>query len=58
MPDANNQQIRLISLPVAVAQLPPIRLVPLHPNTMGNAANVRFCQNHRWGRVMGGVLPM
>jgi hypothetical protein len=56
MPDANHQQIWLIALPVA--QPPPIRLVPLHPNTMGGVANVRFCQNHRWGQVIGGVLPM
>ena len=47
MPDANDQQIWLIASPVA--QPPPIRLVPLHPNTMGDAANVRFCQNHWWG---------
>jgi hypothetical protein len=52
MPDTNHQQIWLIALPVA--QPPPIRLVPLHPNTMGNATNVRFCQNHWWGRVIGG----
>jgi hypothetical protein len=56
MPDANHQQIWLIAS--HVAQPPPIRLVPLHPSTMGNAANVRFCQNHWWGRVIGGVLPM
>ena len=58
MPDANHQQMWLIALPVA--QPPPIRLVLPHPNTMamGNAANVWFCQNHRWGRVIGGVLPM
>jgi hypothetical protein len=47
MPDANDQQIWLIASPVA--QPPPIRLVPLHPNTMGDAANVQFCQNHWWG---------
>jgi hypothetical protein len=47
MPDANHQQIWLIASPVA--QPPPIRLVPLHPNTMGDAANVWFCQNHWWG---------
>jgi hypothetical protein len=52
MPDANHQQIWLIALPVA--QPPPICLVPRHPNTMGDTANVRFCQNHRWGRVIGG----
>ncbi len=56
MPDANHQQIWLIAL--HVAQPPPICLVPLHPNTMGDAANVRLCQNHWWGRVIGGVLPM
>jgi len=56
MPDANHQQIWLIAS--HVAQPPPISLVPLHPNTMGDAANVRFCQNHWWGRVIGGVLPM
>ena len=56
MPDANHQQIWLIAL--HVAQPPPIRLVPLHPNTMGDAANIRFCQNHWWGQVIGGVLPM
>jgi hypothetical protein len=37
-----------------VAQPPPIRLVPLHPNTMGDAANIRFCQSHRWGQVIEG----
>ena len=56
IPYANHQQIRLIAS--SVAQPPPIRLVQLHPNTMGDAANVRFCQNHWWGRVSGGVLPM
>ena len=49
---ANHQQIWLIALPVA--QPPPIRLVPLHPNTMGDAANIRFCQSHRWGQVIEG----
>ena len=52
MPDANHQQMWLIALPVA--QPPPIRLAPLHPNTMGDTANVRFCQNPWWGRVIGG----
>jgi hypothetical protein len=32
MPDANHQQIWLISLPVALPS--PIRLAQLHPNTM------------------------
>jgi len=53
MPDANHQQIWLIAL--HVAQPPPILLVPLHPNTMGNAANAWFCQNLWWGQVIGGV---
>jgi hypothetical protein len=53
---AKHQQIWLIASPVA--QPPPIRLTPLHLNTMGDIANVRFCQNHWWGRVIGGVLPM
>jgi hypothetical protein len=44
MPDANHQQIWLISLPVLL--LTPIRLAPLHPNTMGDAANVWF----RWNQ--------
>jgi hypothetical protein len=41
--DANHQQIWLIASPVV--QPPPIRLTPLHLNTMGDAANIRFCQN-------------
>ncbi len=56
MPDANHQQIWLIALPVVLP--PPICLAPLHPNTMGDAANVRFCRNQQWERVIGGVLPM
>ena len=56
MLDANHQQIWMIASPVA--QPPPIRLTPLHLNTMGDIANVRFCQNHWWGRVIVGVLPM
>jgi hypothetical protein len=40
MPDANHQQIWLISLPVALPS--PIRLMQLHPYTMGNATNVQF----------------
>jgi len=47
MLDANHQQIWLIAL--HVSQPPPIRLTPLHLNTMGDAANVQFCQNHWWG---------
>jgi hypothetical protein len=46
MPDANHQQIWLISLPVVLPF--PICLAPLHPSTMGNAANVWFW-NQRWG---------
>jgi hypothetical protein len=37
MLDANHQQIWMIASPVA--QPPPIRLTPLHLNTMGDAAN-------------------
>jgi hypothetical protein len=55
MPDTNHQQIWLIELPVVLP--PPIRFVPLHPNTMGDAPHVQFCRNQWWGRVIGRVLP-
>ncbi len=45
-----------IASPVALP--PPIHFVPLHPNTVGEAPQLRFCWNQRWGRVIGGVLPM
>ncbi len=51
----DGQRLWLIALPVALP--PPIRMAPLHPNTMGDALMHRFCRNQRWGRVIGGVLP-
>ncbi len=47
MPHANHQQIWLIALPVALT--PPIRLLPCHPNTIGNAPYVRFFRNRGGG---------
>jgi hypothetical protein len=35
----------------------PIRSVPLHHHTMGDAPYVRFRRNRRGGRVIGGVPP-
>ncbi len=41
-----------------VALPPPIRLLPLHTNTMDDAPQRWFCRNRLWGRVIGGVLTM
>jgi hypothetical protein len=51
----DGQRLWVIASPVALP--PPNRFVQLHPHTVGDSPQRRFCRNRRCGRVIGGVLP-